>query len=126
MFNVSEDSEPDPSHGEEEESGHMCSFNLSPERNVDLTNQVNIDGMETIYFPVSLPTRHSKSLCYSITHECGTKGEGSSKQVVTVFVRVVSQLIANCPRIIVFHQDNLNVGTCPDPSSSPCERSGSD
>ena len=82
--------------------------------------------MEMIYFPVSLPTRHSKSLCYAITRECETKGEGSSKQAATVFVRVVSQLIANCPFIIAFHQDNSNVGTCPDPSSSPCEQSGSD
>ena len=32
-------SEPDPSHGEEEESGHVLTFELSPGQNVDLTNQ---------------------------------------------------------------------------------------
>ena len=32
-------SEPDPSHREEEGSGHHLTFELSPGRNVDLTNQ---------------------------------------------------------------------------------------
>ena len=30
---------------------------------------------------------------------------------------IVSQLIANYPRIIAVHGDNLNVGTYPDPSN---------
>ena len=34
-----------------------------------------------------------------------------------VIVRVVWPLITNYPCIIAFRQDNLKVGTCPDPSS---------
>jgi len=36
----------------------------------------------------------------------------------------VSRLIANYPRIIAVHGDNLNSATYPDPSSSPNEKSG--
>ena len=37
-----------------------------------------------------------------------------------VIVRMVLQLTSNY-RIVAFHRDNLNVGTYPDPSSSPYE-----
>ena len=37
---------------------------------------------------------------------------------------IVSQLTANYPCIIAVHGDNLNVGTYPDPFSSPNEKSG--
>ena len=43
----------------------------------------------------------------------------------TVIIHVVSQLIANYPHIIALHQDNSNVGMCPDPFSL-CEGSGSE
>ena len=39
-------------------------------------------------------------------------------------VCIVLRLIANYPCIIAVRGDNLNVGTYPDPSSSPYEESG--
>ena len=67
---------------------------------------------------VSRATRRGKSLCYL------QKLRGATSRL-TVIVCVVSQLITNHPRIVAFCGDNWSVGTCPDPTSSPCGGSSS-
>ena len=67
-------------------------------------------------------------LCYVtvlsfVTSNCVTKLKGAMSRTVAI-ICTVSQLTANYPYIIAVHGDNLNVGTYPDPFSSPNEKSG--
>ena len=67
-------------------------------------------------------TRHGKSLCYAVLPASVCQKLRGAASRSTVIICVVSQLVANYPRTL--RQDNLNVGTCPDPFSSPCEFKG--
>ena len=89
------------------------------------------DGMEMIFFPQchyipSYQLDTANRCAVPLPASVGQKVRGATSRsqhcVCTCGITVV---IANCPHIIAFRQDNPNVHMCPDPPSSPCEGSGS-
>ena len=86
--------------GRRKGSGHHLTFELSPGRNVDLTNQKRWLRMTSGKWFFSRPafgpvTSHGESLCRTALPASDWQKSRRATSRSTVIVRVVSQLIAN-------------------------------